>query len=197
MKRNAAEKDHVVFFFLSEFLCSQGEPGQRLRGSAGVHHAGPRRSRLILWVQTIQQHSQQCFPSQTDGVCLVSSHTFCCFCSGFQCISRRWSSLSASRWPAIESTCTQPSTQRYGELTGIILRFHLTEKPVCDTWGSPFSCLGHQGRSTRFSTHGWPWTWWWRCWWGWPGSSSPPDRKQTILRVRGNNLCWMLQEISP
>lgn len=33
-------------------LCSQGEPRQRLYGSAWVHHTGPGRSRLVLWVHT-------------------------------------------------------------------------------------------------------------------------------------------------
>lgn len=38
----------------------------------------------------------------------------------FQCISQRWCSLWASRWPAIESTSTPPSTQRYGEASAAV-----------------------------------------------------------------------------
>lgn len=40
-------------FLKRELLCSQSEPGQRLPGTAGVHHTGPRCSRLILWVHIL------------------------------------------------------------------------------------------------------------------------------------------------
>lgn len=40
-------------FFLWK-LCSQSESRQKLHGSAGVHHTGPRGSRLILWVHTFE-----------------------------------------------------------------------------------------------------------------------------------------------
>lgn len=143
---------------------------------------------LSLWPPSVSPHSLtlKCFSSQTHGVCLV--HILGLFWSR-QCISQRWSSVWASRWPAIESTCTRPSTRRYGELAGIIVCYYPTLKPGYDTWRSPFSSVGHQGRSTRFSTRGWSSTWWWLCWWGWPGSSSPPDLRQTTLRVREGTVC--------
>lgn len=113
-------------------------------------------------------------------MCVQSQLTLFVYFGLTQCISQRWSSLWASRWPAIESTCTRLSTGRYGELAALI---HVS----MFLWSLvliPFNSLGHKGWSTRFSTLGWRSTWWWLCWWGWPGSASPPDRRQTTLNVR-------------
>lgn len=76
---------------------------------------------LASFCESVNIHAAQLSHKKTFN---ANSHTpscFACYSLCPQCISQRWSSRSANRWPATESTSIQTLMEHYGELIAIIL----------------------------------------------------------------------------